>query len=193
MKDKLEEIYNKIYVDKTENTKSIITLIEPEIDAFMKIETSDSDCFFIATYLISEFGVSFYNQGYLKKAKPYIEKGIQNIELDYNQKDKDVFKDELYIELIWVRGVINNNLKKYRIASRDFKSLVDHFPDNDRYKNWYKGSKNYTINLIEWVLIRIMFVCVLIGLDHKMFLFISAAAAIGLIISLIYRFITRVK
>lgn len=193
MSDKLNEIYNLIYVDKTENSQSINLLIEPEIDNFMKMDDSEYDDFYKATCLISEYGVGLYNKGYLKKAKPFIEKGIQNIECDYKQKDKDFFKDELYCELIWIRGLIYHNFKKYRLAGRDFKALYEHFPQNDRYKNWYNSSNNFVINKIEWLFIGIMIGCNFIGVKNNLFFYIGLAALIGLIASLIYKFFTRIK
>ncbi len=56
--------------------------------------------------MIADYGIQLYNQGYVKKAKPYVDKGIQNFEINEKLKGTDLFNDELYTDLMGLLGLI---------------------------------------------------------------------------------------
>jgi hypothetical protein len=193
MNDRLHEIFNQYHIDKSKDFKTLIVDLDSEIDSLMMIDSSNYDDFSKATQLISDYGIILNNQGFVKKSKVYVDKGIRNIEIDEKLKGTDLFKDDLYTDLIWTRGHINHSLKNYRLASKDFKALALRFPDNDRYKNWYNGSINYIPNQILWGFLAFILVSVIIGYKSKFFYCLDLIGLLGLIGTWIYKEKVKMK
>jgi len=191
MNDRLKEIFNQYHEAKTRDIKYLISDLESEIENLMTVDTSNYDDFIKATQLIADYGIQLNSQGYVKKSKPFIEKGIHNIELDEKLKGTDLFKDELYLYLVWTRGQINHTLKNYKQASNDFKALVLRFPENDKYKNWYNGCVSYWSNQTQWFFVALIFLSLfanyVIGLKSDLFLYLDLIGVIGFSIAWIYK------
>jgi hypothetical protein len=197
MNDKLRELFFQYHVDKAKDFKYLISDLESDIDTLMAVDASNYDDFTKATQLISDYGIQLNNQGYVKKAKKYMDKGIQNIEIDEKLKGTDLFNDELYPFLIWTRGQINYTLKNYRLASKDFKTLALRFPDNDRYKNWYNGSISYFPNQLQWFFASLIFLSLfakyVTGFKSDLINYLDWIGLIGLPASWIYKLTMKIK
>jgi hypothetical protein len=193
MTERLNELFNQYHVDKTKDFKTLISDLETEINNLIKIDSSNYDDFSKATQLISDYGIQLNAQGYVKKAKVYIDKGIYNISIDEKLKDTDLFKDELYEYLIWTRGQINHILKNYRLASKDFKALTLRFPENNRYRNWYNGSVNYWPNQILWGFLALIIINIIVGYKSKYFFYVDLIGVVGLIGTWIYKQTMKIK
>ena len=197
MNDRLNEIFNQYHVDKTKDFKTLVSDLDSEIDYLMSIDSSNYDYFSKATQLIADYGIQLNNQGYVKKAKPFIDKGIQNIQIDEKLKGTDLFNDELYAYLIWTRGQINYTLKKHRLASKDFKVLALRFPDNDRYRNWYNGSANYIPNQLMWGFTAFIFLLLfskyVMGFKSGLYFYLNLIGLLGLIFTGIYKATIKIK
>jgi hypothetical protein len=79
MNDKIIEILKQYYIDKTKDFKTLISDLDSEINTLMLVDSSHYEDFSKATQLISDYGIQLNNQGYVKRANTYIDKGIKNI------------------------------------------------------------------------------------------------------------------
>jgi tetratricopeptide (TPR) repeat protein len=151
MSEKLNNLYNQIYQDESaKDPKKFIGIVEQDLNIIDKSDYENHDDYVKATRLLADYGISLFNTGYLKKAIPYLDRAIKQIENDQKIKDNDLFEEPLYEVLIFNRGMTLYNLKKYKESRPDFKILVNRFPDNDRYKNWYNASADYLLNRLQW-------------------------------------------
>ena len=152
MENRLNEIYDSIYNDQTtKNSKILIRKIEPDIAIIEEIPLADYDKYFKSTRLISDYAIGLVNEGYLKKALPYLDQAILRFENDQKLKEKNLLEEPMFEALIWNRGMINFNLQRKKVAKIDFLRLNENFPDNDKYKNWYKACSDYKYGIIEWI------------------------------------------
>ena len=152
MERKIDEIYVLIYNDNsTKESKSFIRIVEPHLEIIdQNYSNGDYEKYFKSTRLLSDYSIQLANDGYLKKALPYLEKSIQRFENDMKLKEKNIFEEPMYEALIWNRGMINFNLQKKKNAEIDFLKLVENFPENDKYNNWLKACSDRKYGIMEW-------------------------------------------
>lgn len=152
MEGKIDEIYDLIYNDSsTKESKSFIRIVEPHLEIIeQNYSDSDYEKYFKSTRLLSDYSIQLANDGYLKKALPYIEKSIQRFENDMKLKGRNIFEEPMYEALIWNRGMINFNLQKKKNAEIDFLILTENFPENDKYNNWLKACSDRKYVIVEW-------------------------------------------
>ena len=153
MEKTLEEIYDLIYNDNsTKEPKNFIRIVEPYLLVIgQDYSNDDYDKYFKSTRLLSDYSIQLANNGYLKKALPYIEKSILRFENDIKLKDKNIIEEPMYEALVWNRGMINFNLQKKQKAEIDFLKLVENYPENDKYNNWLKACSDIKYGIAEWI------------------------------------------
>jgi tetratricopeptide (TPR) repeat protein len=152
MERNIDEIYDLIYNDNsTKESKNFIRIVEPHMEIIeQNYSNIDYDKYFKSTRLLSDYSIQLVNDGYLKKALPYLEKSIQRFENDIKLKGKNIFEKPMYEALIWNRGMINFNLQKKKKAQIDFLKLIENFPENDKYNNWLKACSDRKYGIAEW-------------------------------------------
>ncbi|MBK3520056.1 hypothetical protein [Carboxylicivirga marina] len=162
MEKTLEEIYDLIYNDNSiKEPKNFIRIVEPYLIVIGQDYSNDEyEKYFKSTRLLSDYSIQLVNNGYLKKALPYIEKSILLFENDIKLKDKNIIEEPMYEALVWNRGMINFNLQKKQKAEIDFLKLVENFPENDKYKNWLKACSDTKYGIAEWIFAGIAIVSI---------------------------------
>lgn len=134
---------HKDYIDFYEANKAVIEGGDTS--------TWSVDAIYI-TNMTSGYALSLSYYGSSRKSLPYLDKAIELFE-NLNENDF-LSKDNSCETLRWIRGKENHNQKNYIDAAKDFTYLVEHYPDNDIYKNWLKSSltnRTEQLNNFAWV------------------------------------------
>lgn len=184
MNENLKKLYDRIYEDEsTKNPKKLIEIIDSNIELIDNLNLEEYDDYYMATRLVSDYAISLIGAGYLRKSLPYLNKAIYQMENDKKLKDKNLFKETLYESLIWNRGIANYNLQNYKLAKRDFEELVANFPENDKYRNWFKASTDYKYKYVEWIFLGITVISIILSFatqpDDRVLRVISLYGIIG--------------
>lgn len=192
MNELFKRIHKEYCIERSKSFDIFVPEIENDIESLFQIPNSDKDNFEIATQIISDLGVYYYQRGYINKSLKYIEKGIENISLDDNIIKTGLYNDKLFVGLIWTRGQIKFSNKQYIQAASDFKKLIEKFPENDRFRNWYNSSIKYIVNKYEWTLAIIvvlgLFIRYLLDTENNSITIIATIiGAIGFLVTSIYK------
>ena len=188
----ITDIYTEIYNDdSTKDPKKFISLIESEIDIIVNSDFADYNERKNATILIGDYAINLANVGYIKKAITYLNIAISLFETDDNLKNVDLLDEPLYEAIIWERGRCNFNLNSYLIAKNDFKKLCEKWPDNDRYKNWYNGCVEQSLNKFNWIFASIIIVCIIakyiMEIKSSIYFYADLISLIGLLSIWLYK------
>lgn len=153
MQEDLNKLYDQIYNDNSsKEPRNFIQTVEQKLAIIEKADYSDREDNKKATRLLADYSIMLFNAGYLKKSLPYLNNAIIQIEHHYEDiKDNNLWDDPLYEGLIWSRGQANFMLGNMQIAKSDLKNLVNHNPENDKYKTWLKACSNRKLIIIEWI------------------------------------------
>ena len=115
------------------------------------------------TRLTSDYAHSLtLNESYTK-ARPEIEKAIKLFENHPDYKTEKLLENKYYETLIFDRSVVKYYAKNYKEAIVDLNILTNNFPENEKYENWLRAAKAYSI-------ITVVLVACLIGIGVIEFL-----------------------
>ncbi|HAF31066.1 MAG TPA: hypothetical protein DCG75_18675 [Bacteroidales bacterium] len=168
MNEELNELYNRIYQDEsTKDSKKFIQIIEENISIIDKTDYTNQEDYVKATRLLSDYSLFLVNAGYLRKAIPYLDKAVSQIENSNAINESNIWSEPLYERLIWERGITNFHLRERNKAKKDFYQLIAHFPDNDKYKNWFKACSDKSYNIAEWTFAGIALISIFISFIVK--------------------------
>jgi hypothetical protein len=165
MQEELNRLYDQIYNDNSSNEpKRLVQVIEQKLELIEITNFTDREDLKKSTRLLSDYSIALFNDGYLKKSVPFLNKSIEQIEIHYSKlHDLNIWNDPMYEALIWTRGQANFHLRKTQIAKLDLENLVKHNPENDVYKNWLKACSNRKLIIIEWTFAGITIISIVLS------------------------------
>jgi flagellar biosynthesis/type III secretory pathway chaperone len=165
MQEELNKLYNQVYNDiSSKESKGLVQTIEQNLELVEKTDFTDREDLKKATRLLSDYSIALFNDGYLKKSVTYLNKSIIQIEKHYSKlHDLNIWNDPMYEALIWNRGQANFLLRKTQIAKLDLVNLVNHNPENDKYRNWLKACSNRKLIIIEWTFAVFAIGCIVLS------------------------------
>jgi hypothetical protein len=154
----LKEVFDKIYENPdSKDSRVFVSLYEQNKAIIENADiTNDEWNRYYVVQLMADYALSLSYVGSISKSLPYFDKVIPLVEARQISEKKKPFDLPLYEKLIWNRATTLHNLKKYDLAAKEFEKLVINFPDNDKYRNWLRGSQAFKLN-------KISNVCVVIG------------------------------
>lgn len=151
----LQEIFTRIYeAQSIKDPRSFISLYDQNKvviengDISVCLPNGDS----MLIQLMADYALALFGVGNYKLALSYFDKTVPLLENDLKSRNQNPFSESLYEGLVWNRGTNLYYLKKYDAASKDFKKLVNNFPENDKYLNWLQACKIAKITIIQIVI-----------------------------------------
>ncbi len=161
MIDQLESLYQKIYGDEsTKNPKVFIQECEKHQTLLNDFKTDDPVEYFRFTRLISDYGLMLFQVNRFSKSLKYLNKAISLFENNNEYKGKDLFQENMYVELIVSRAINRYRKDKLNLAENDFKYLLNKFPSNKNYINWLKKVRRRKKRILSG---RIFLILIIIG------------------------------
>ena len=135
----IEAIYEKFLSEiKSKSPKEYIEFYEVNKDIIESGDTSPGSIDYNnIVSLTAEYALALSYYGSSRKALIYLDKAIKLIE---NATTGDLSKNNTYEILALTRGHENFNQKNYLEATKNYKYLVENYPDNDKYKKWLSNS-----------------------------------------------------
>ena len=158
MNTRLHELYSSIYsIEENMDPRRFVALVEPLFDDISKTNSLSNDDFPVETKLFTEYGIHLANLGKFNKAIVVLT-FVANLFDGRKPVKKDNIDEPLYEKILLYRGVAYYNLKKYKLASIDLGRLVEHFPANAKYRNWYNKSVTAGLKIIQFILVGLFIV-----------------------------------
>ncbi len=186
MTEELQKLYEELYNETSRDPRIFIKMLENKIELVEKSKNEDKEEYVKVTKIIADYGSALAETGYFSKAVQNLNNAIVRMENEKELDISDLFEEPIYETSIFYRGLANFNLKKYKESTKDFKKLIDKFPNNDRYKNWYNGSVDRSFKKLDWTFLSatIVFLALLYPLrpNDGMLFYITF---VGLIVCLI--------
>ncbi len=159
MNENLKSLYDKIYKDEsTKDPKKFIRIFEQDLSVIELPDLNNYDDYKMSTRLLSDYAQMLVAEGYVRKAVPFLNKAIKQVESDKDFSDTNKWSSPVYESLVWNRAFTNFSLKNIKEAKVDLKNLTDHFPENDRYRNWLKACDDRKFVLLEWSLFSLVII-----------------------------------
>ncbi len=183
----IQELFDTIYNKENGiNSNQKMTILEENLNIINGLEFENKDEFSKAIQLLGYYGVTLAYTGFYSKAIPFINQTQKQIEKQFELNKKNIWEDPLFEELIFVRGVTNFNLKNLNLAKKDFQVLVEHYPENEKYKNYYLLCNANKFVKIEWAFFGLAFVSfIFLFLIKPENIFLHNLAFAGIFISII--------
>ena len=179
----LEEEYLKVKDDSL----SFIRFFESNSDAIEKLDDSDEEEKGFKLRLHGDYGLCLANSGTAEKAVKVLETFIPMFEKESGLTETELVTAPYYEHLLWAFGSSLYYTDKVDETEKTFERLVKMRPDNQKYKNWLKGTKEKRFSKIRkglyvsvfvWLAIDILFIKSMdIGL--KGFFLLSGAIVLG--------------
>jgi len=186
MTEELQKLYDELYNETSRDPRKFIKTLESKFELVEKSTNEDKEEYVKVTKIIADYGSALVETGYFSKAVQNLNEAIIRMENEKDIQIPDLYEEPIYETSIFYRGLAHFNLKKYKESTKDFKKLINKFPNNDRYKNWYNGSVDRSFKKLDWTFLSatIVFIVVLYPLRPKdgIMFYISF---VGLIVCLI--------
>ncbi len=149
----LEEFFDD-YTEKINSSHRLFTEFMDDNIIFVMNIPSEGEEGRIKTTMLSEFGISLVLNGSLSRGKKIIREAMDLAEK--NGGLDSCMSIDLKEHLLWTYGTALHDTEEYDEAIKVFGTLLEKYPDNDRYKNWYNGSRSSRVRkysrILWWVL-----------------------------------------
>jgi hypothetical protein len=194
--DKLETEFLKVKDDSL----AFIRFFESNSDAIEKLDDSDEEQKGFKLKMNGDYGLCLANSGTTEKEVKVLETFIPRFEKESGLTQTELVTTPYYEHLLWAFGSSLYYTDKINETEKTFERLVKMQPDNQKYKNWLKGTKEKRfskfrkvlyVSFFAWLAIDVLFIKSMdIGL--KGIFLLSGAIVLGATVVLeIYVFLLK--
>lgn len=161
--ERLEEEYFKFKDD----TLAFIKFYETNLESIEKLDDKDEEQNGFKLKMNGDYGLCLATSGNTEKAVKVLETFIPRFEKESGLSETEIETTPYYEHLLWALGsslYYTDNIEK---TQRTFERLTKLQPDNQKYKNWLKGTiekkfskfrKASYVFIFSWFLVDILFI-----------------------------------
>ncbi len=193
---KLENEFFKVKDDSL----AFIRYFESNSDAIEKLDDNDEEQKGFKLKMNGDYGLCLAGSGSTDKAIKVLATFIPRFEQESGLNDTDLLKAAYYEHLLWAFGSSLYYTDKVDETEKIFERLVKMQPDNQKYKNWLRSTKEKRfsklkkglyISVFTWLFIDILFIRSMDSGLKGIFLMSGAGVVCGTIILEAYLFVLR--
>lgn len=193
---KLEKEFFKVKDDSL----AFIRYFESNSDAIEKLDDNDEEQKGFKLKMNGDYGLCLANSGSTEKAIKILGTFIPKFEKESGLSHSELLKATYYEHLLWAFGSSLFYTDKIDDAENIFERLVKMQPDNQKYKNWLRATKEKRfsklktglyISVFTWLVIDILFIRSMGSELKGIFLMTGAGVACGIITLETYLFVLR--
>ena len=141
-----------------------------------------------------------YSKGHYSDVIDIVSKKRSLLDSEIIRLDNSNLKDDWYYGIIFISGMSNYSLKKYKKAISIFQELVNYDSKSDRFKDWLNhsiyGQRSWLTRTVLFTSLIFIGAQILLDIFYKHFAFNGALLDIGmlgLVSSALYEFFMRYK
>lgn len=155
------------YIKVKDDSLAFIRFFEGNSDAIEKLDDSDEEQKGFKLKMNGDYGLCLANSGATEKAVKILETFIPKFEKESGLTETELLTTPYYEHLLWAFGSSLYYTDKVNETEKTFERLVKMQPDNQKYKNWLKGTKEkrfskfrkgFYVSVFVWLAVDILFI-----------------------------------
>jgi tetratricopeptide (TPR) repeat protein len=160
------EILETEYLKVKDDSLAFIRFYECNSDAIEKLDDSDDEQKGFKQRMNGDYGLCLANSGTTDKAVKVLETFIPIFEKESGLTETELMATPYYEHLLWAFGSSLYYTDQVDETEKIFERLVKMQPDNQKYKNWLRGTKEKRfskfrkglyVSIFVWFAIDILF------------------------------------
>ena len=196
--EKLEKEFFKVKDDSL----SFIRYFESNSDFIAKLDDNDEEQRGFKLKMNGDYGLSLAASGSPKKAVEVLEGFIPKFEKESGLDEDELSKTAYYEHLLWAFGSSLYYTDKIDETEKVFSRLVELQPENQKYKNWLRATKQKRYSrlrtilyvlLFAWIFVEIVFIKSMTSGLKMIFMMTGLGVICGTIILEAYLFFLKRK
>ena len=144
----IKELHDEFESIDGDRVKSMISFYENNKSSIDAIDTTNEENYSLKLRWLSEYGLSLGADGYYTEATVALKNAIEMFKKLPGMDQKKLYENHYYETLLFHYAAALWEIRKVKKSIEVFKTLVLHYPKNEKYNTWLIGLKVETLRKV---------------------------------------------